>query len=258
MRAVVAAPRPLDADLPLDGAYGRAMALDEAGRFAESGRFYDLALGELSRRDGPLPAADEERLRVRAEKVRWEAEVSGVLAGRSHRSYGATARAVFAPPPFPPRAGPASGRSFESADRRARLARAHHQKLLAARAFLRRPQPLLYKRALELYAGALAERPDDGDRLALAALLWASGDRAAAEREAARVAAPERLLENPDDALDLAVWRAARGDAGGCVAALERAFAGRARLELLASAELDPVRGDPVFRRYVALRRADR
>jgi hypothetical protein len=242
-RVELPAPRAADEGMPAGGMYFRAMTYDEQARHQEASRFFELAAAELARRDRPVPPAEDDRLRQRAEKARWEAEVSGVLAGRGYRS-------------TPSYISSLGGRPIDEASaRRSRTARAQHQKWLAARAFLGRPQPALFKKAHEHYATALLEKSEASDRLGLAALLAETGDRAAAARQAPRPDAPEWV--DPQRALDVACYRAAMGEADLAVAALSR-VPGRVRVEQLSSAEWDPIRATPRFRAFEKARRAER
>ncbi len=233
-RVVLPAARSADAGMPQGGLYALGLRLDAEGRFTEAVRMHELAVAELLRPTGGVPPNDGAR-RL-AEKARWEAELSGLLGGRGYQR------------PFEPLAL----RPDDALARRARLARAYHAKWLTLRGFEGRAVPMLLRRALEQYAGVLAERPDPADRLAMAALLWSSGAREVAEREAARV--PATVRERPELAVDVAIWHAARGEAAAAVQALDRA-PGRLRPELLAASMWDLVRPAAVFAALAQARR---
>ncbi len=233
-RVVLPAPRSADAGMPPDGLYALGLRLDAEGRFSEAVQKHELAVAELLRPTGGVPPNEGARRLV--EKARWEAELSGLLGGRSYQR------------PFEPLAL----RPDDGLARRARQARAYHAKWLTLRGFHGQAVPMLLRRALEQYAGVVAERPDPGDRLALAALLWASGARLSAEREAARV--PAELRGRPELAIDVAMWHAARGEAEAAVQALDRA-PGRLRAELLAASVWDLVRPSAAFAALVQARR---
>jgi len=214
----------LEAGMPPDGAYARALALEARGRHVEAIRQYAAAAVEL--RAAALSRAFAPPGRVRG----WRAKISW-QRGAAEELLEQEAYALVMPGAAVAHAG---------------LARACHGKARSIRAFTGERADALSQRAHREYLVALRLDPGlAGARIGLAALLADAGRKREAVAEIVKVGLAR---EDPLLAYEVAAFHAAMGDLDAAFAYLARA-AGRPSVQaaILFSNELDPLRGDPRF-----------
>jgi tetratricopeptide (TPR) repeat protein len=187
----------LEAGMPGDGSYARAIELDAEGHPGDALREYDAALSELDGFAELTGAGAEERSRWRR-KIRWQREQSETLLEQA---------AYVSVMPASPLA-------------RYHLGEAYRAKFMTVKAFLGRGSRPLYDSAVAAYREALRLDPrNSGARVGLATMYAAAGRAREARLELAKLG---RRKNDESLALGLAALHAALGEDDDALALLER------------------------------------